>query len=211
MSSDYQVATIVNGVWRQNCYLIINNRLELIIIDPGSNAQQIIAKISDLHVKPLAILNTHAHYDHIGAVSTLIQEYSIPFYLHKSDEGLMKQANLYKILFESKESIVIPSFDRDLSKGNGNLSIGDFKVEVIHTPGHTPGGVCLLVGKNIFVGDTLTSGGPGSTKLPGGNIEDMHVSINKLRQLPIDLLVYPGHGGPFDLNSFWRKDFASES
>jgi len=209
MSNTYQVTTVINGTWKQNCYLLTNEKLQLIIIDPGSNAEEIISRISNLDATPLAILNTHAHYDHIGAVSTLVQKYNIPFYLHKNDERIMKQANLYKILFESKDSIAIPLFDKDLAKEGGKFFIGDFKIEIIHTPGHTPGGVCIVVDKNIFGGDTLMYGGPGSTHLPGGDMREMESTLNTLRQLSGDLLVFPGHGRPFTLETFWSKNFAS--
>lgn len=211
MSNRYRVVTVVNGVWRQNCYLIVNERNQLIIIDPGSNAENIINNINELNVNPIAILNTHAHYDHIGAVSFLVQKYGIPFYLHKGDERLMKQANLYKILFESRESVVIPSFDKDLAQISSEFLIGDFSIKIIHTPGHTPGSLCILIGKNIFGGDTLMANGPGSTDLPGGNKLEMDLSMNTLRQLPDDLLVYPGHGRPFALSAFWSKNFAPKS
>jgi hydroxyacylglutathione hydrolase len=156
-------------------------------------------------------LGSDAAKDHIGAVSDLIQKYKIPFYLNKKDEKLLKQANLYKILFESKESVVIPSFDRDFGQESAKFSIGNFFIEIVSTPGHTPGSVCIQVGKNIFVGDTLLSSGPGSTHLPGGNQFEMDESINKLQKLPEDLCVYPGHGRPFTLNFFWNKYFAPKS
>jgi glyoxylase-like metal-dependent hydrolase (beta-lactamase superfamily II) len=208
MSNIYQVTTVINGTWKQNCYLLTNEKLQLIIIDPGSNAEEIISQISNLDATPLAILNTHAHYDHIGAVSTLVQKYNIPFYLHKKDEEIMKQANLYKFLFDSKNSIAIPLFDKDLAKEGNKLFIGDFKIEIIHTPGHTPGGVCIVVDKNIFGGDTLMYSGPGSTHLPGGDMREMKSTLNTLRQLSGDLLVFPGHGRPFTLETFWSKNFA---
>lgn len=210
MSSDYQVITVVNGAWKQNCYLVINKNNQLIIIDPGSDAEEIITQITSLDSKPIAVINTHAHYDHIGAVSELLEKYDIPFYLHKGDEKLLKQANLYKILFESKESVRIPSFDMDLSKESNEFLIGNFLIKIIHTPGHTPGSLCVLIGNNIFGGDTLMPNGPGRTDLPGGDKRDMELSMNNLRQLSDNFLVYPGHGRPFTLGTFWSKNFATE-
>ncbi len=210
MSSDYQVITVVNGAWKQNCYLVINKNNQLIIIDPGSDAHEIITQITSLDSKPIAVINTHAHYDHIGAVSELLEKYDIPFYLHKGDEKLLKQANLYKILFESKESVRIPSFDMDLAIESNEFLIGSFLIQIIHTPGHTPGSLCILIGNNIFGGDTLMPNGPGRTDLPGGNKRDMELSMNNLRQLSDNFLVYPGHGRPFTLGTFWSKHFAAE-
>ena len=208
MINRYQVTSVVNGAWKQNCYLVVNQKKQLVIIDPGSNANEIISRIKTLDSTPIAVINTHAHYDHIGAVSELLEKYDIPFYLHKGDEKLLKQANLYKILFESKESVRIPSFDMDLAKEPNEFLIGNFLIQIMHTPGHTPGSLCILIGNNIFGGDTLMPNGPGRTDLPGGNKRDMESSINNLRQLSDDLLVYPGHGRPFTLNAFWSKNCA---
>lgn len=208
MSNKYRVVTLVNGIWKQNCYLVINEKRQTIIIDPGSNATEIIGSIQKLDLTTIAVINTHAHYDHIGAITELLEKYRVPFYLHKEDERLLKQANLYKIIFESKLSVKIPPFDQDLSLVPNDFSIGDFSIQIIHTPGHTAGSLCVLIGKMIFGGDTLMPNGPGRTDLPGGNKKDMELSMNALRQLDGDYLVYPGHGRPFTLESFWSKNFA---
>jgi len=203
--SDLRVTTFVNGKWRQNCYLISNAQREALIVDPGSGPEAISELITELGVRPVAILNTHAHYDHIGAISLLLQKYEIPFFLHGDDAKLLKQANLYKILFETKNSISIPPFGEDFAKVPEDLSVAGFSVRVIHTPGHTAGGVCLLIGSNLFSGDTLMLGGPGRTDLPGGDKVKLKDSLQKLRKLPEDYLVYAGHGKPFMLQEFWKK------
>lgn len=204
--SDFHVTTFVNGKWRQNCYVISNTMQEALIVDPGSEPEAIIELITELGVHPVAILNTHAHYDHIGAISGLIHKYLIPFYLHGDDAKLLKQANLYKILFETKNSISIPPFGEDFAKEPEGLRLAGFSVRVIHTPGHTAGGVCLLIGSNLFSGDTLMPSGPGRTDLPGGDKVKLNESLQKLRELPDDYLVYAGHGKPFMLQEFWKKN-----
>jgi hydroxyacylglutathione hydrolase len=206
--SIHQVTTFVNGKWRQNCYLIANELRQALIVDPGSDAEAISDLVRELGVHPVAILNTHAHYDHIGAVSGLLQRYSIPFFLHGLDAKLLKQANLYKILFESKKSIVIPPFGEDFAILPSELVVHGFHTKVIHTPGHTAGSVCLLIGHNLFSGDMLLSGGVGRTDLPGGDKVKLKESLEILRILPRHLLVYPGHGKPFTLNEFWAKNHA---
>ena len=203
-----QVTTVVTGLWNQNCYLVRNKKKQLLIIDPGSNADKILNVIDQLDATPLAILNTHAHYDHIGAISSILKTYQIPFYLHNNDHKLMKQANIYKILFDAKDKVIIPSFDRDLSQELSNFFIGDFAIEVIHTPGHTSGSVCFLVDAKLFSGDTLMPNGPGRTDLPGGNKRELEASLCKLRELKNDYMVYPGHGLPFILENFWSQNFA---
>jgi len=203
--SDLQVTTFVNGKWRQNCYVVSNAKRQALVIDPGSEPDQISALLTELGVSPVAILNTHAHYDHIGAISGLVKEFEISFYLHGQDEKLLKQANLYKILFETKSSIVIPDFGEDFAKRPENLSIGDFCVRVIHTPGHTAGSVCLLIGNDLFSGDTLLPNGPGRTDLPGGDKVKLKESLQHLCGLPENYQVHPGHGRPFTLQDFWKK------
>ena len=204
--SDLQVTTFVNGKWRQNCYVVANAQRQALIVDPGSDPEAISELVRELGVQPVAVLNTHAHYDHIGAVSGLLQKYGVPFFLHGHDEKLLKQANLYKILFETKSSIPIPPFGEDFAKGPEVLSVAGFSVRVIHTPGHTAGSVCLVIGNALFSGDTLMPNGPGRTDLPGGDKVKLTDSLKKLRELPEDYLVYSGHGKPFMLHEFWKKN-----
>ena len=207
--SSYQVTTFVNGKWQQNCYLIANDLRQALIIDPGSDCKAISDLVSKLGLRPVAILNTHAHFDHIGAITGLLKEYSIPFFLHRQDEKLLRQANVYKLLFESSKSINIPSFDKDFAVGPDMLEVQGFQIHVIHTPGHTRGSVCLLIGNNLFSGDMLLPSGPGRTDLPGGDKVKLQESLVNLSMLPTGHLVYPGHGMPFTLKEFWTKIYAS--
>jgi glyoxylase-like metal-dependent hydrolase (beta-lactamase superfamily II) len=200
------VSTFTNGKWRQNCYVIVNADGKALIVDPGSDGEGLVALIDTLGVTPVAIVNTHAHYDHIGAVAALQEKFGIPFYLHGDDAKLMKQANIYKILFESKTSIKVPEFDRNLAElGGDELVLEGFVVRVVRTPGHTPGSTCLIVDNNLFSGDTLLPGGPGRTDLPGGDKNKLALTLESLRQLDAGYLVHPGHGKPFTLGEFWSK------
>ena len=203
--SDYQITTFTNGNLQQNCYLIVNKLQEALIIDPGSKPEAISNLLDGLGAVPIAILNTHAHYDHIGAVSALLQKYSMPFFLHGDDAKLLKQANIYKIMFESKDSISIPSFGEDLADIHKKHLFSGFQIQVIHTPGHTAGSACLLIGNHLFSGDTLLPWGAGRTDLPGGNSKKLQDSLEILRKLPDEYLVYPGHGKVFTLEEFWNK------
>jgi len=200
------VSTFTNGKWRQNCYVVGNAQRKALIVDPGSDAEGLLALIDTLGVTPVAIVNTHAHYDHIGAVAAVQEKFGIPFYLHGDDAKLMKQANIYKILFESKTSIKVPEFDRNLAELEGDeLALDGFVVRVVRTPGHTPGSTCLIVGNNLFSGDTLLPGAPGRTDLPGGDKKKLAQTLESLRQLDAGYLVHPGHGKPFALGEFWSK------
>ncbi len=200
------VTALPNGTWKQNCYIISSNATGLaLLIDPGSDAPSIQHQLSLRSLTPVAILNTHAHYDHIGAVAAMMATYKIPFYLHYSDLKLLKQANIYKILFESKESVTIPEATHDLSQHVAPMQIGEFEISVLFTPGHTKGSTCLQIGNNLFSGDTLLPGGPGRTDLPGGDKAALVRSIELLRALPGDITVWPGHGKSFPLNTIWDK------
>ena len=200
------IRTLPNGKWRQNCYFVFddNSRLSL-IIDPGSDAPFIQGELSKLELTPIAIVNTHAHYDHIGAVASLMDYYKIPFYLNSADAKLMKQANIYKFLFESSESVIIPEATHELATEKAILQLDDFKLSILCTPGHTNGSTCLKIGTDLFSGDTILSSGPGRTDLPGGDKVALAKSLDVLRNLPDETKVWPGHGKSFRLGCLWKK------
>jgi glyoxylase-like metal-dependent hydrolase (beta-lactamase superfamily II) len=202
----HKVSALPNGPWKQNCYVVSDNETrKALIIDPGSDGPAIFELVCRDSLTPIAILNTHAHYDHIGAVAQLMELYSIPFYLNFADAKLLKQANLYKMLFGGKESIVIPTPTHDLRQQSAALHLGGFDVEVLLTPGHTQGSTCLQIGANLFSGDTLLPAGPGRADLPGGDKSALKQSIQLLRNLPTETKVWPGHGRMFELASLWHK------
>jgi hydroxyacylglutathione hydrolase len=189
-----QVTTFVNGRWHQNCYLIDDGEGNAIIVDPGSQAEEIAAMVDERGWRVHAIVNTHAHYDHIGAVAPLRDLYGAPFYLHAADEPLLKRANLYRMLFEARDAVRIPTVTYDISQLPGNFEVGPFALSWIATPGHTEGSVCLQLPGFLFSGDTLMHNTVGRTDLPGGNREHLMASVRKLMGLPGDTVVCGGHG-----------------
>jgi len=184
----------VNGRWRQNCYLVANGEGDLLIIDPGSQANGIMALADGNGRRIHAIINTHSHYDHMGAVADLMDRYQAPFYLHHSDEHLLKRANLYRMLFESREAVRIPTVTHDIAEQPATFQAGPFAVSWLDTPGHTEGSVCLRIGNFLFSGDTLMRGAIGRTDRPGGNRDRLLASVRKLMDLPGDTVVCGGHG-----------------
>lgn len=192
---------ITTELWRQNGYIVESISRHAIVIDPGAEAERFLGIISARKLTPLAILNTHAHYDHVGAVCRLMEHFAtLLFYLHGEDRSLLRQANLYRRLFGKGRSISLPSDFIDLTDFNGcGLALGDFQVECISTPGHTKGSVCFRLGDHLFTGDTLLPNGAGRTDMPGGSVTQMQESIQLLLKLPSHLTMYPGHGaiGPF--------------
>ena len=188
------ILKIPNGGWRQNCYLIFNDRKEALIIDPGSDESKIVSGITEKGLNTIAILNTHAHYDHIGAVESLKQRFQIPFYLHSGDRKLLRQANLYRQLFGGSVVVSIPEIDYYFDELEGPLILESFFINIMHTPGHTVGSCCLLIDGYLFTGDTLFKGKVGRTDLPGGNAEVLGRSLGQLRSVQRDAIVCPGHG-----------------
>ncbi|MEQ8322563.1 MAG: MBL fold metallo-hydrolase [Rhodospirillales bacterium] len=193
------VIQITNGPMKQNCYLVYDDHSAL-IIDPGSEAERIVEQIECHDLQPLAILNTHAHFDHIGAVEALRLQYDIPFYLHDGDVALMRRANLYRLIFSGETSVRVPTEVRSYCNLEAT-ALAPFDVKVIETPGHTEGGVSLLIDDALFTGDTLMCNGPGRTDLPGGCKPDMAQSLLKYQSLPPYLTIYAGHGRPVSLGT----------
>jgi hydroxyacylglutathione hydrolase len=188
------VEKIVTGRWRENCYVVHQADRQALVIDPGANAEDILGLLTERELTPQAILNTHAHFDHIGAVVALKQQFDCPFYLHGGDSDLLKRANLYKIIFGSRRPVQVPSIDTDIAQLPSRFTIGPFDITWIASPGHTAGSVCFQIDDFIFTGDTLIPGARARTDLPGGDLKSLALSMETLAQLPGSLTLYGGHG-----------------
>ena len=142
---------------------------------------------------PVAIINTHAHLDHIGAVSQLKQIYDIPFYLHE-DEALILDTYKDTCDFFGVEQREKPEVDIWL-KDDSEIIINNFKINLFHTTGHTPGGICIKVDNHLFVGDTIFNGSVGRTDLPGGSWKKLESSlINLVKSMDPNIILHSGHG-----------------
>jgi hydroxyacylglutathione hydrolase len=171
-----------------NCYVVhCPETKEAIIIDPGFDApnevEQIVRYVDASTLKVKFIVNTHGHPDHTRGDRVLKRKYSVPICIHAYDAhcltGLGKSIAPANILLEDK----------------GLLKFGQTMLKVMHTPGHTPGGISLVGEKLVFTGDTLFAGGIGRTDFLEGSDHDMRLSLKKLLCLPDNYVVYPGHGG----------------
>ncbi len=192
--NQYIVEQIPTGVWSQNCYIISDNLGNGILIDPGAEPEKIDKYLLEYNIDLHAILNTHGHYDHIGAVNFFTKKYKIPFYLHSKDEKLSRSANLYVKIFESNKFIEIPKIDYFIDQIKSPIMIKKFKLNYFNSPGHTMGSVCFKLGNKLFTGDTILPGQIGRTDLPGGNKKMLTESLNLLSELSKDTIIYPGHG-----------------
>lgn len=182
------------SMFETNCYLAYDGTAgEGIIIDPGDEADRIAAEIERLRFRPTVILLTHGHGDHIGGVAELKERYGIPMYAGRGAEATVVLSNQnFPAMFGV--SVFCPEPDRLLAEGE-KVSFGNEALAVIHTPGHSPGGVCFQSGKVLFCGDTLFCNSVGRTDLPGSNHDHLIASIRqKLLVLPDDTICYPGHG-----------------
>ena len=189
-----KVQTVVVGPLETNCYLVYCEATrECAIVDPGADPDRIFLEISELSLKPTALLNTHGHLDHIGANRDMKDHYAVPLMIHASDKPFLDsvQNNELRFWLNAKDS---PSADRYLEEGQ-DIPIGRSSLRVIHTPGHTPGSVCFLGKDFLLSGDTLFCEGVGRTDLPGGSGRQLEESIRtKILTLPDGLDVFPGHG-----------------
>ncbi len=181
---------IIVGGMEVNCYLVGSDKTrEAAIIDPGDNYPSIKRAIDKLKLTPKFIINTHGHADHIGADD----KFNLPIYIHKLDRECLvnpdKNLSAMLGLALSVKSAIKVLEDNDI------LSLEDLKLEIIHTPGHTPGSICIKVDGVVFTGDTLFLGGVGRTDLPGASEESLFKSIrDKLLVLDNETVIYPGHG-----------------
>ncbi|MEW6620250.1 MAG: MBL fold metallo-hydrolase [bacterium] len=182
---------LVVGFMESNCYILEDGN-EAIVIDPGGDAYLILDKLNELKTKLIYIINTHGHSDHIAGNNELKNATGAKILIHKKDAVMLtdSSSNLSAFFYEP----IITSADRLLEDGE-YIETGHLKLKVIHTPGHTQGGICLSGDKFIFTGDTLFAGGIGRTDFPGGDYKTLIDSINQhLLILEDETIIYPGHG-----------------
>lgn len=184
------------GPVQTNCYIIANNQQHCLIIDPGEEGKKIIAELRKAKLTPQAILLTHAHFDHIGAVDDIRDTFNIPVYMHKKERNWLGDASLNgSAKYAQLPNYEIKDADEFLTPSK-EVEIGDFKFEVAHTPGHSPGSISFIFAEDrvAFVGDTLFKGSIGRTDLIGGDTKLLLHSIQThLLSLPEDMIIYPGH------------------
>lgn len=183
-----KINIIPAGIYDANCYILVDETSsEATVIDPGGDANILIDNIKSLKSKVKMILLTHGHADHTGAVSELRNEFKCDVYINKKDAELINK----KVPIYGNEN---ENGDKFIKEGDV-LHFGNYEIKCIETPGHTPGGMCFLIGNVVFTGDTLFQRSIGRTDFQGGNFESIIKSIkNKLLTLPDDTVVYPGHG-----------------
>ena len=193
MAGDVDILRFTLGPFQQNSYLLVGpSGRAAAVVDPGFEAEVLLREIRRRGLDLALILNTHGHLDHTAGNRLLKAETGAPIAIHPLDAPylgrLREQAAMFGLEAENS-----PPPDLELAEGRA-VPFDGLAIEVIHTPGHTPGGVCLRLGGRLFVGDTLFRGSVGRTDLPGGSWPDLVRSIReKLFVLPGDLVCLAGH------------------
>ena len=185
--------TLVTGSFGTNCYIVgSESSTEGMIIDPGDEARQILKSVGDLKLNIKLTVLTHGHFDHIGGLKEVVEATGAEVAVHADDAFFLQKRPLRTPFgFPYPD---VPQPNRLLKEGD-SIDIGDLHFMVLHTPGHSPGGICLLGQGVVFSGDTLFNYGIGRTDFVGGNYAQLLSSIHtRLMVLPDETIVYPGHG-----------------
>jgi len=188
--------TLVVGPFASNCYIVGSESSKHgLIIDPGAEAKLILKTVNDLGLTISLILVTHAHIDHIGALAPVKESTGAKFAIHEAEAAA--SLGMFSRMLSSMTggSFTQPPKPDRLLKNGDPIGVADLKFTVLHTPGHSPGGISLYGHGILFSGDTLFNQGIGRTDFPGCSYEQIMNSIkNKLMILPDETIVYPGHG-----------------
>jgi len=183
---------LIVGEMQANCYIVADDK-KAMVIDPGEEGERILKVIRQNLLEVLSIVNTHAHIDHIGANDLIRKETRAPLLIHSDDIPLLKSAELNLSEGMGNEALFSPA-DKTV-KEREEIKLGRLIFQVLHTPGHTPGSICLYGEGVLFSGDTLFANFVGRFDLPGSSFEALKNSfVEKLLKLPDEVIVYPGHG-----------------
>ncbi len=189
-----EIKVLTNGILGSNTYIVSSNK-ECVIIDCGNKPSEIIDEIKNGALNPKYIILTHGHADHTYYAAQIREATNATLCIHKDELALYRDPNENGYnSFGFSEDISVANPDKLLEDGD-KLDLGDETIQIIHTPGHSLGGICILISDSIFTGDTLFQSSVGRTDLNGGSWSELVNSIkNKLYTLDDSIKVYPGHG-----------------
>jgi glyoxylase-like metal-dependent hydrolase (beta-lactamase superfamily II) len=175
------IHTLTLGLFQVNCYIVCKEGSDrCVVIDPGYDAKKILAFLEEKNLHPDAILLTHGHFDHVGAVKDLAADTDCKVFVHELEHTMPHTITAGKLYATDGYA--------------DQISVAGMDLSVLHTPGHTPGSVCLIIEDAMFSGDTLFAGSCGRTDLPGGDWATIQSSLRSLKELSADYRVFPGHG-----------------
>lgn len=188
-----RVHTLTVGPLRENAYLLVGEASRGAIVDPGDEAERILAEIERVGLKPEVILLTHAHFDHVGAVAPLVEALKLPVYLHENDLAIYRNSPQSAARFGL--SLPTPPEPSGFLEEGQKLNFG-LGLETLFVPGHSPGHVAFYADGKLISGDVLFKGGIGRYDLPGAEPQALFRSLGTLGRLPPETVVYAGHGPP---------------
>ena len=192
------VKMLAVGPFAANCYIVGSSATKQgLIIDPGAEADTILKTVQQTGLSISVIVITHAHIDHVGALREVRERTSAQFAIHEAEKGLLLSGPMRMLTSLGISPVKSPPRPDRMLRDGDRIGVGDLSFEVLHTPGHSAGGICLAGHGVVFSGDTLFNLGIGRTDFPGMSYERLMKSIReKLLVLPDETIVYPGHGPP---------------
>lgn len=199
-----RIVCIAPASFASNCYLAVSGG-EALVVDPSVSVSAILGELSAQGAACRGILLTHGHFDHMLSLDELRRVFpDVPVYIHRGDADFLTDGEKNAFSFFFHEERVWQRATHELADGD-EIALGDEIIRVIHTPGHTPGSICLYCGENdLITGDTLFDGGYGRCDLAGGSFTSLVESLKKLSTLPEHLIIHPGHGGTARLGAALR-------
>ncbi len=186
------ITTLHLGALAANCHIIPCGGNACAVTDIGGDPERLLAALAQAQLQLHAILLTHGHFDHIGGVEAVRQATGAKVYIHEADAPMLTDAGLNLARHISMEPFTPVSTWETVAEGT-TMQVADRTFQVLHTPGHTKGSVCYLTEDLLFSGDTLFRGSMGRTDFPGGSMQEMAQSLQRLKAYDGDLRVYPGH------------------
>lgn len=182
------------GQLQANCYFLINNQ-DCLIIDPGDEADFIIGKLQQADLHLVGVVATHGHFDHVMAVGEIQRSFDVRFYISEKDMFLLDRVEQTAEYFLGYRPVILPPKDIEFINKK-KLQVASYELRILETPGHTPGGLCFHFPeeKIIFTGDTLFKDGIGRFDFSYSSKKDLINSLKKILKLPVETIVYPGHG-----------------
>ena len=188
------------GSMQTNCYFLIpDNSNKCIIVDPAADFERIEEKLKLRNLTPETVIITHGHFDHIMALSELRDKYDVEVLIHELDNELIIDPNKSLMKFYTGNAVGEKSADRLLHDGD-IIEFHGTKIEVMHTPGHTPGSCCFIFERTMICGDTIFRGNIGRYDFFGGDYESMMRSVERIKNLSGDYKILPGHGASSKLS-----------
>ena len=188
-----KIESIISGQFETNCYLVYDDGTkDTIVIDAGLDSKKVIDKIESFKLKPVLLINTHGHFDHITTDDIIREKYNVPLAIHRNDLPMLLDSHKNSSFFFGFDTVIKEAeilFDKEETK-----ECKVCRYSIINTPGHSIGSICILIENFLFSGDTLFCGSIGRTDLPTGNQTEIEQSLKKLTTLNEDIIVYPGHG-----------------